>query len=661
MKRLLWIIILLVISSAAIARSVYKIEGNNVIVDLEGIGLKSRILKVEIWSDNIVKIVSGMKVNFSSFESLIPNSKPQQGVKFKVSYAQNNIEIVTKEILISVQEDGLVRVFNRDGNKLLIESDRLFETSSSDDGEYKIKQKYFLAFHEHVYGFGQDDKEKRYNIRNKSFKHEQTVSKIASPIMFSEKGYALIWDNYSLTNFNDAKSGLEIASDVADEIQYFFVYGPEWGKVISEIRKLTGSVPMLPRWAFGHWLYPGNFSDENALNERIKLYESEGIPVEKKTTEDYNFIEEENNITENALLTNNRLGCALAYSQLKGRYADLLSTSINRRLCIPTHTNFPGIQRYGTFVIAGEIPTSWETLKSQVTAGINLSLSGQPYWSSNLGGSTPKNEIDLASFNELMVRWYQFSSLTPLFRGTKPDRDILSLKKDGSEYNAVLNAIKLRYHLLPYIYSSASDVVFEGRTFMRSLLFDYQKNEKVHDIDSQYLLGLNMMVCPITDSGIKQVKTYLPEGDDWFDFWSGKQFTGNTDILIETTIDNIPLFIKSGSIIPFATIGNNTSDSLKAPMELRIYPGKDASFSLYEDNNDGHEYLNNKFTNIKFDYSEKDKTLTIGNIEGSYEGMITERLFKVVIVSDKNGYGLKPSEICQDVYYKGKKIKIKLL
>ncbi len=659
MKTLYWLIVFVTISTSVFARSAYRIEGNNVVVELEGKGVKSRVLRVEMWSDNIVKIISGMKVNISSFESLIPSSKPET-VKFKVNYAQNNIEITSKKLLISVQEDGLVRIFNREGNKLLIESDRMFEPSNTEDGEYKIKQKYFLNFHENIYGFGQDDKSKRYNIRNQSFKHEQTTSKIASPIIFSEKGYALIWDNYSLTDFSDTKAGLEISSDVADEIQYFFVYGPEWGEIISEIRTLTGSVPMLPRWAFGHWLYLGNFSSEASLNERVEMLKKAGVPVENKTTEDYKFIEEENSITENAVFTKNRLGCALAYSQLKNRYTEVTS-SINRRLCIPTHTNFPGIQKYGTFIVAGDIPTSWETLKSQVSAGINLSLSGQPYWSSNLGGSLQKSEINLPTFNELMVRWYQFSALTPVFRGTKPDRDILNFDPSGVEFNAILNAIKLRYHIMPYIYSSASSVVFEGRTFMRSLLFDYQKVERTHDIDSQYLLGMSLMVCPVSDPGAKQIDVYLPEGNNWYDFWTGKSHIGNTDLKAEVTLDHIPLFVKSGSIIPFGTIGSNTNDSLAAPMEIRIYPGVDASFVLYEDNNDGHEYLNKKYSRIEFKYSEKDKSITINNIEGSYDGMIANRVFKIVVVSETNGYGIKPAEICQDIQYKGKKIKVKLL
>lgn len=648
------------ISTISFARSAYKIEGNNVIVDLEDMGVKSRILKVEIWSDNTVKIVSGMKVNFSSFESLIPDHKPAP-IKFKVDYAQNNIEVTTKSLLISIQEDGLVKIFNREGNKLLIESDRKFEPSLSDNAEHKIKQRFFLSVHEDIYGFGQDDKATRYNIRNHSFQNQQTTSRIASPILFSEKGYALIWDNYSVTNFNDAKSGLEISSELADEIQYFFVYGPSWVDVISEIRDLTGRVPLLPRWAYGHWLYPGNYSSLDELNSRVKSLSEVGIPVETETTSDCSFYLEEKSITQNTNQTNNRLGIAFAYSQLKPRYEEAAKSAIDRRVCIPTHTNFPGIQKYGTFIVAGDIPTSWETLNSQVGAGINLSLSGQPYWSSNLGGSSQKEESDLSTFDELMVRWYQFSAFTPIFRSPRPDRDILTLSATSRNYKAIENAIKLRYHLLPYIYTTASNTVFNNKTFMRSLLFDYRNDEKAHSIDQQYLFGMSMMVCPVTKPGISQLPVYLPKENNWIDFWTGKTYTGDATIQANVSIDNIPVFVKTGSIIPLAiNTGNNDTDSLAAPLEIRIYPGQDGEFTLYEDANDGPGYLNKQFSKIDFNYSEKDRTLTIGNLEGSYLGMISNRKLQIAVVSESNGTGLNPSENSQEVDYKGKKIKLKL-
>jgi alpha-glucosidase (family GH31 glycosyl hydrolase) len=658
-KSLLWFFIFLLYVSTLSGRSLYKIEGNNVIVDLEGIGVKSRILKVEMWSDRTIKIVSGMDVNFSTFPSLIQSGQPLP-VKFKVGYTQNNIEISTKNIIVSVLEDGLVSIFNRDGNKLILESDRFFEPSKSIEAKFKIKQRFFLSVHENIYGFGWDDSTKRYNLRDCSFTQVQTRSKIASPVFYSEKGYALIWDNYSSTLFNDKKSGLEISSDLGDEIQYFLIYGPSWDEIIAEIRNLTGKVPMLPRWTFGQWLFPGNYGNMNVFNETIQKYSESGIPVETGTTPDYSLFLEEINFIPTPGSFEKRLTCAAAYSEMKNKYSELQKLTYNRRLCIPTYSNYPGIQKFGTFLITGEVKPDWETLKGQVIAGINLSLSGQPYWSTSIGGNKPPDP-KMGSLDELLLRWYQFATFTPVFRAPKPEYDLLSLKmKSDINFNIILKAIRLRYSLLPYIYSTINDVALKDETFVRSLMFDYPKNEKVHTIDQQYMFGKSFMICPVTSPSVVQLPVYLPEGSNWYDFWTGKIYEGNSNQNVNVSTDHIPVFVKSGSIIPLATIGGSSSDSLSAPVELRIFPGNNATFTLYEDFNDGMSYTNGQHTQIKIDYTEKDKSLSIGSIEGTYNGMIADRIFKVVMVTDSTGIGSEMSEIFQKVSYKGKKIKLKI-
>jgi alpha-glucosidase (family GH31 glycosyl hydrolase) len=659
MKTILWIIFLLLPVSVLFGRSLYKVEGNNVIVDLEGIGMKSRILKVEVWSDRTVKIVSGMDVNLSTVQSLIKQGNPEP-LKFKVGYAQNNIEVTTKYLIVSVQEDGLVSIFNREGNKLIIELDRFFEPIVSSEAKFRIKQRYFLNLHENIYGFGFDNSTTRYKLRDNSFKINQSLSEIASPVFFSEKGYALIWDNYSSTTFNDKKSGLEINSELADEINYFLIYGPTWNDLITEIRNITGCAPMLPRWAFGHWIFRGNYPNTNEFNAQIIKYNERNIPVETGTTPDFSLFQDEINITSSIEKKSNRMACAEAYSELKEKYSELQKYTLNRRTCIPTLTNYPGVQKYGTFLIAGQVKPDWESLKGQVVAGINLSLSGQPYWSTEIGGNFPP-EQNLTNFDELLLRWYQFAAFTPIFRAPTPDRDLLLIKdKQTSFYNTVLNTIKLRYRLLPYIYTTASEVAFKNLTFTKSLLFDYLTNEKTHTIDQQYLFGKSMMVCPVTSPSAKQLSIYLPEGSNWYDFWTGKLYEGNTNQNIDVTTDHIPVMVKSGSIIPLATIGSFSSDSLYAPIELRVYPGNDATFTLYEDSNDGLSYLNEQYSRIQIDYSEKDKTLSVGSIEGVYNGMIIDRIFRAVMVTDSTGIGGDMSANFQQINYKGKKIKVKL-
>jgi alpha-glucosidase (family GH31 glycosyl hydrolase) len=640
-------------------RSLYKVEGNSVIVDLKGIGVKSKFLKVEVWSEKTVKISSGMDINQPQYNSLILPGQPLP-IKFKVEYAQNNIEVTTKNLIVSIQEDGLVSIFNRDGSKLILESDRFFDPSNSSEAKFKIKQRFFLNMHEDIFGFGFDDSKKRYNIRDNSIIQAQTLSKIASPIYYSEKGYALIWDNYSSTLFNDKKSGLEISSDLADEIQYIIVYGPSWDNIITEIRNLTGSAPMFPRWAYGQWLFPANYSNTNIFDSKVLKYNELGIPVETGTTPDYSLYQEEIKITSSPENYSKRVACAAAYSELKEKYSNLQKYTLNRRVCIPTLSNYPGIQKFGTFLIEGEVKPSWETLQGQVTAGITLSLSGQPYWSTEIGGNFPP-EQNLTTFDELLLRWYQFAAFTPIFRAPSPNNDLITLKeKSVAFYDAARRAIRLRYRLMPYIYSTANNVALKNETFTCSLLFDYQKTEKLLTNDQQFLFGKSFMVCPVTIPAAKQFTVFFPEGSKWFDFWTGKIYEGNSTQNLDITTDHIPVLVKSGSIIPLATIGSSSADSLFSPIELRVFPGNDATFTLYEDFNDGPGYLNEQFSKIKIDYTEKDKTLAIGAIEGSYIGMITDRIFRVVMVTDSTGIGSEMSDRFQQINYKGKKIKLKL-
>ena len=658
MKTALWFFIFITIALASWARSPYKVDGNNVIVDLEGIGVKSRVLKVEVWSDKTVKIVSGMESDFSGFKSLIPYDQPKQ-TKFKVDYAQTNIEITTKYLIVSIKEDGLVSIFNREGKKLILESDRFFDPSGSQLAKYKIKQRYFLNIHENIYGFGFDSNTPRYNLRDSSFTINQSLSSLASPIFFSEKGYALIWDNYSNSQLVDKKSGLELSSDLADEIQYFIIYGPTWNDIITEIRSLTGNVPMLPRWAFGQWNFPGNYSNTDEMNSCLAKYNETGIPVETETTNEYSIFKEETDILNAPEKADKRMACAPAYSKLKSKYAEMIQYSREQRLCIPAYSALPGVQKFGTFLIAGgNIKPTWLSLKGQVLAAVNLPLSGQPYWSTNIGGTMPL-ESSLAESSELIVRWYQFAAFTPVMRSAMPDRDLLALKNvSETSFNEALDAITLRYHLMPYIYSTASECVFNNETFTRSLLFDYQKDEKTHSVDRQFLFGKSMMICPVTKPGVKQLQVYLPEGG-WYDFWTGKSYKGNSMATINITTSHIPVFVKSGAIIPYATIGSNTSDSLSSTVEIRIYPGENGSFTLYEDNNDGPGYLNGERANIVFDYSEKDKTLTVASAEGTFNGMIPEHDYHVVMVSDSTGIGNTMSQHFKDIIYKGKKVKVK--
>lgn len=647
MKTLLLSFLFIIFTTSLFARSQYKVIGNDVIVNLEGYGAKSNLLKIEIWSESIIRVASTMKNEFIDYKGYI-GERSNEKIKFKVAYAQTNIEITTSNLLINIEEDGMIRLLSRNGRKLLVESDRTYEASELDSSKIKITQSFYLNRNENIYGFGQKDAQNIYSLRNKSFDVIQNNTSIASPIFFSEKGFAFIWDNHSATSFDDAPRGLKLSSEIADEISYFVIYGPEWNSIISDIRSISGKAKLLPYWTYGYHLSPEAFDSKENLDLAISKYKSLKIPIEDKTVSN-KYLAEEKKLT--AEEKNKQFVNIWAFKNLKEKYLAENQNSTNERVIIPTHTNTIGIQHYSTFTKAGDITSSWESLNSQVSAGATSTLTGQPHWSTTIGG--------IKSFlndDELMVRWFQFAAFTPVFQGPSISNTKWNITKIQDEaLNAISKSIKLRYQLMPYIYSNAILNVTDDNSMMRSLLFDYQDDDGLNTVDQQYLFGQSLMVCPVTTKAAKQIKVTLPASSNWFNFWTGKLQTGGLEFNVDVTLDHIPLFVKQGSIIP---IIQNT-DSLNAPIEIRVYGGADAEFTLYEDEKDGFGYLNELSSSINFEYNNKNSQLTISTKEGEFPFMQTAYYFKIVLVSETDGIGNLASENVQDIVYKGKRLRVR--
>ncbi|MDA3929985.1 MAG: DUF4968 domain-containing protein, partial [Prolixibacteraceae bacterium] len=335
MKSFLWILIFISFTTVTFARSAYKVVGNSVVINLDGFGVKSKLLKIEVWSQNTIRVTSTMNDTFSEKPSLFGELSTEP-IKFKVSYAQTNIEITTSNIIVNIAEDGMLRILNRAGRKLLVESSRAYNLADSVGSAYKINQKFFLNRGEHIFGFGHENNITRHTLRSESFDVKQGKSSIATPTFFSEKGFAFIWDNYSATNFKDTPANLSITSDLADDIQYFVINGPDWNSIVAEIRNFTGAAPMLPKWAFGYHLNPETFSSPEQVNAAIKNYQSIGVPVENSVV-DYSLYNEEKEITANN--TNKRLQNAEAFFTLKEKYEKEQSQNKESRTIIPTHIN----------------------------------------------------------------------------------------------------------------------------------------------------------------------------------------------------------------------------------------------------------------------------------------------------------------------------------
>jgi alpha-D-xyloside xylohydrolase len=344
----------------------------------------------------------------------------------------------------------------------------------------------------------------------------------------------------------------------------------------------------------------------------------------------------------------------------------------NKRAYFLIRQAFAGQQRNAATLWSSDITCTWNSYRNQVPQGINACASGTPYWTSDIGGyhykwmapdwSAPINR-------ELFTRWFQFGTFSPIFRiHGKGERAIFSNNWDAPTKAILMNYDNLRYRLLPYIYSLSWKVTNEGYTIMRSLAFDFREDAGIASIPDQYMFGPAFLVNPVTErmysmpnsKSIKKVRNvYLPKSANWYDFWTGKLIPGGQTIVAAAPIETLPLYIKAGSIVPMGPYLQYATEKVADPIELRIYTGADANFVLYEDENDNYNYEQGKYATIAMNWNEAEKTLTIGDRKGDFPGMLKERTFRVVWVSAKNGTGIEPAQIAEEVHYSGKEVKIK--
>ena len=341
-----------------------------------------------------------------------------------------------------------------------------------------------------------------------------------------------------------------------------------------------------------------------------------------------------------------------------GVYNHWRGETSDKRVVILTRSAFAGQQRYGANTWSGDVSSDWGTLRRQIPGALNFSLSGNPYWNSDIGGffagrynagGGAKNP----DFQELYVRWMQFAAFTPMMRshGTDIKREIYQFGKRGEwAFDVQEKYINLRYSLLPYIYSTSWDVSKNNGTFMRALVMDFSQDKNVWNIDNEYMFGQSFLVNPVTEKGKEEQDVYLPGGSDWFDFWTNEKTTGGITVTKKTMIDIIPLYVKAGSIIPFGPKVQFATEKKWDNLELRIYPGADGTFTLYEDENDNYNYEKGAYTEILLTWNNDTKTLTIGNRKGNFKGMLKNRKFTIKRIDGDT----------KTITYKGKEIKLKI-
>ena len=367
---------------------------------------------------------------------------------------------------------------------------------------------------------------------------------------------------------------------------------------------------------------------------------------------------------------------AFPLETVRGIYQAQRKDDRGKRIFIMTRSSFAGQQHYGSNMWSGDVNSSWDMLRKQVPAGLSFTLTGNPNFNTDIGGffcnayntmgpaSAPKNP----QFQELYVRWMQYGLFCPIFRshGADAPREIWQFGKKGEPvYDAIEKQIRLRYRLIPYLYSIAWQVTSNNDSYMRPLFADFAADRQVWNMTDEFMFGHSILACPIIDpqyteekivrtdamtgwdrndvrsqkeegrsidfTATKSAVKYLPKGASWYDFWTGKRYKGGQNVNLQTTLGRVPMFVRAGSILPLGPemqyVGEKTWDNL----EIRVYPGTDGTFTLYEDEGDSYHYEQGIYSTITFRWDNKVGTLTIADRQGNYPGMLQQRQFSITL------------------------------
>jgi alpha-D-xyloside xylohydrolase len=363
-----------------------------------------------------------------------------------------------------------------------------------------------------------------------------------------------------------------------------------------------------------------------------------------------------------------------AYSLVNSKtvYEGQRAEAPDQRVFILTRSAFAGQQHYGASVWSGDITSTWTALRAQIPAGLGLSVSGVPYWSMDIGGfSVPARfsaahptAADSEEWRELNTRWFQFGTFVPLLRvhGEAPKREMWELGGESSPaYKTELKFDRLRYRLLPYVYSLAGGVTHDDGTIMRPLVMDFRADAKARDVSDEYMFGPSFLVSPVTTYKARSRVVYLPGASGWYDFWTGTAIAGGEALDVAAPYESMPVHVRAGSIVPTGPELQYTDQKPADPITLWVYAGADGAFTLYEDDGLTYGYEKEQLTRIPLHWNDAARTLTIGKREGAFTGMPQQRTFEVVVVSKAKpvGFSFAP-KADQTVRYDGAAVEVKL-
>jgi len=764
----------------------YKKEANGVVFKLD-----KGLMKVTICKEDVIEVKYTVFDNFITKPSLIINAK-WNFPPFKLSDDKNQITIITTRLRVLINKTtNNITYEDLSGNEITSEDDKSI-TAATIAGikTYSISTQFNSPANEALYGLGchpVDSLSINYKGRNQDMAIKYMTGAI--PVLLSTKGYGLMWDNYSASNFYGAEAGntkFKYVSESGKQVDYYFFYGPDFDHLINLYRTATGKAPMFPKWAFGlfqsqdrymsqdevlsvkdnyrnnhipvdvivqDWYYwdpfpigvhvmnPDRYPDPKKMVDELHKANIHGMisiwPVFGKGTKNFNALQKMRGLTDitwdnvvthtfdsyydahnpkarelywdqardslikrygwdawwvdqcepdNGILLDERrksnfwIGKGIDYfntyslEHSEGIYQGWRRDIPGKRAFFLIRQSFAGEQRNAATLWSSDISCTFAAFKSQVPQGINACASGIPYWTSDIGGyhlnwaapdwSKPENR-------ELFTRWFQFGAFCPIFRiHGKGERALFSKNWDDKTKATLLKYDKLRYRLLPYIYSLAGKTTTDNYTMMRALTFDFRNDANVYSIPDQYMFGPAFLVNPVTEQlyttpnvtpGEKTRKVYLPKSTTWYDFWTGQVLNGGQTIDAPSPMNIMPLYVRAGSIIPMGPEVEYATQKNNKVIELRIYPGADGRFTFYEDENDNYNYEKGQYATFTLIWNNKQKRLNISDTKGGFPGILKDRTFNIVVVNGEHGSGsLVTTGFDKTVKYEGKAIVVKL-
>ena len=733
--------------------------------------MQTGTLKLQVCTDSIIRVRYSATATFSDRPDYVITKTRWPETKWTMQSTDDAVTLTTSRLAVTVaRKDGGITYRDLEGKQLLQEATRKL-TPVKVNGEDTYRAESFINIYgsrEALYGLGQHQAGV-WNYRGESVDISQDNTNIAVPLLLSSQGYGLYWNNDSRSRFNNRFANyMYITSEVADNIDYFFFYGPDFDRIIAAYRELTGQAPMFGKWAYGFWQCKNRYKSQEEILEIAKKYRDLHIPVdnivqdwfwwnrkgehvfntnypdpkgmidqlhaenfhlmisvwpffepgsavydemEKRgwfvdkfkfakppyhtngmavydatnpearkyywqlmdkalfnigvdawwldTTEPETEGQEENILLGHKLAAGSGDRYVNIYPLMTtgAVYDGQRSASDKKRVFILSRSAFAGDQRYGVTAWSGDINSDFFSFRRQIPAGLNFALSGIPYWTTDIGGFVSADPGDPA-YRELFIRWFQYGTFNPILRvhGTRKT-DQNELWSYGPDAQKILVSFdRLRYRMLPYIYSLAWKTTSESYTPMRPLVMDFRSDVRAQNIGDQFMYGPAFLVSPVTEPDATTRRLYLPQAK-WYDFWTGSTIGGGKTIDASAPLDRLPLYIRAGSILPLGPDEEWSTEKLADPIELRIYRGADADFTLYEDENDTYNYENGAYATIPLHWDEAKQALTIGERIGQFPGMKESRTFQVVFAGEHHGAGINPEgRPDKTVTYSGKHV-----